>query len=196
MAVRGILATALATAALFAICQPANAAVIVYGRGPSLACYQAAEFGNDAKTGIALCTDAINDPDITPRDSAATMINRSILRTHDGDYEGAIADCTHGLRIDSELAEGYVDRGVAEIMLKNWPDALADINKGIDMNTDKMEFALYDRGIVEEAMGNIRAAYDDYQKAVHMSPDFELASHALTHFKVIRKPAVTAADGT
>jgi tetratricopeptide (TPR) repeat protein len=189
-------AIVLAGLGLVAICQPANAAVTVFGRGPSLACYQAAEFSTDAETGIALCNDAIADPEISPRDMAATMINRSILRTHAGDYEGAVADCTHGLHIDSGLAEGYVDRGVAEIMLKNWPDALADINKGIDMNTDKLEFALYDRGIVEEAMGNIRAAYDDYQKAIQMRPDFGLAAHALTHFKVVRKPAVSSANGT
>jgi tetratricopeptide (TPR) repeat protein len=196
MAVRGIAALVLASAGLFAICQPANAAVLVYGRGPSLACYQAAEYGSDAQEGIQVCSEAIDDPDISPRDMAATMINRSILRTHSGDFEGAVTDCTRGLRMNSELAEGYVDRGVAEIMMKNWQDALTDINRGIDMGTDKLDFALYDRGIVEEATGNIRAAYDDYHKALQMSPDFEPAQHALTHFKVVRKPADSSANGT
>ncbi|MGA9794524.1 MAG: hypothetical protein WBQ17_03210 [Rhizomicrobium sp.] len=196
MNVRGFVAAAIASAGLVSLSLPAHAAVIVYGRGPSLACYQAAEFGTDAQAGIAVCSEAIADPDIAPRDIAATMINRSILRTHSGDFEGAVADCTDGLRMDSALAEGYVDRGVAEIMLKNWPDALTDINKGIAMNTDKLDFALYDRGIVEEAMGNIRAAYDDYRKAVQISPDFDLAAHALLHFRVVHGPATSSANGT
>lgn len=196
MTVRGIPAMILAGLSLAAVSLPAHAAVVVYGRGPSTACYQAAEYGTDAKSGIDFCNAAIEEPDITPRDMAATMINRSILRTNSGDYPGAIKDCDHGLSLDGDLAEGYVDRGVAEIMMKDWSAALADINKGIDMNTDKLEFAYYDRGIVEESTGNIRAAYEDYQKAVHMRPDFDLAAHALTHFKVIRGPANNSANGT
>lgn len=196
MNVRKLAAGSFVSFSLLAFSLPVHAAVLVYGRGPSQACYQAAEFGGDPKGGIELCSEAIADPDTTPRDVAATMINRSVLRTHSGDYDGAVVDCTGGLRMDPELAEGYVDRGVAEIMLKNWPDALADINKGIDMNTDKLEFALYDRGIVEEAMGNIRAAYDDYHKAVQIRPDFDLAAHALLHFKVVHRPASDSTNGT
>lgn len=189
MTFRGLTAVAFAGLSLVALSVPAHAAIVVYGKGPSLGCYEAAEFGTDAKSGIEICTAAIEQPDLTPRDIAATMINRSILRTHSGDYEGAVADCTHGLSIDGDLAEGYVDRGVAEIMLKNWTVALADINKGIDMKTDKLEFAYYDRGIVEESMGNIRAAYEDYKRAVSLRPDFDLAAHALLHFKVVSQPA-------
>lgn len=196
MKIRGLTAMALASLGLAALSLPAHAAVVVYGRGPSLACYQAAEFGTDAKSGIELCDAAIAEPDLSPRDLAATMINRSILRTHSGDYEGAVADCNHGLTIDGDLAEGYVDRGVAEIMLKSWPAALADINKGIDMNTDKLAFAYYDRGIVEESTGNIRAAYEDYKKAVQLLPGFDLAQHALLHFKVVRQPAGGSPSGT
>jgi tetratricopeptide (TPR) repeat protein len=187
---------AFASLGLIAICQPANSAVVVYGRGPSQACYEAAEFGTDAMSGIPFCDQALAESDITPRDTAATLINRSILRTHAGDYQNAIVDCNHGLSIDSGMAEGYVDRGVAEIMMKDWPTALADINKGIDMNTDKLDFAYYDRGIVEESTGNIRAAYEDYKKAVQMNPDFDLAAHALTHFKVVRRPADSSSNGT
>jgi tetratricopeptide (TPR) repeat protein len=196
MTVREMAAMALAGLGLAVLSLPAHAAVVVYGTGPSTECYQAAEFGTDAQTGIAICTAALQLSDISPRDSAATMINRGIIRTHAGDQAGAIADSTHGLTIDPDLAEGYVDRGVAEIMLKDWPAALADINKGIDMNTDKLDFAYYDRGIVEESTGNIRAAYEDYQKAVQMNPGFDLAAHALTHFKVVRKPAPNSASGT
>lgn len=196
MDVRAIAAMALASLGLVALSVPAHAAVVVFGRGPSLACYQAAEYGTDAKSGIELCDAAIAESDISPRDAAATMINRSILRTHSGDYTGAVADCTHGLATDGDLAEGYVDRGVAEIMLKDWPTALADINRGIDMNTDRLEFAYYDRGIVEESMGNIRAAYEDYKKAVQLQPDFDLAAHALLHFKVVHEPAGGSANGT
>jgi tetratricopeptide (TPR) repeat protein len=181
---------------LIAVCLPAHAAVQVFGNAPAGECYHAAEFGIDPQTGIGVCTDALQLTNLTPHDSAATMINRSILRTRAGDDAGAISDCTRGLSIDPNIAEGYVDRGVAEILLKDWSTALADINKGIDMNTDKLEFAYYDRAIVEESTGNIRAAYEDYSKALQLRPDFHPAAEALTHFKVIHGPANNPASGT
>jgi tetratricopeptide (TPR) repeat protein len=166
---------------------PAHAAVSVIGNGLGSSCYQAAEFGSDARSAIETCTLAIEQEPLTVADRAATYINRGILRSRSGDANGALVDYNEGLSMDAALGEGYVDRGAVYIVLQKYDDALKDLNRGIDMGAHKPHIAYYDRAIVDEAMGNVRAAYLDYKKAVELEPDFALASEQLLRFKVVHK---------
>jgi len=175
-----------AVAMLLAIPQ-ANAAVSVLGNTVASGCYQAAEFGGNPKDGIETCSYAISNEALSIRDRAATFINRGILRSRASDPKGALDDYDAGLALDATLAEGYVDRGATYIVLQKYDTALQDINKGIEMGAHKPQIAYYDRAIVNEALGNIRGAYEDYKKAVEIAPDFGLATEQLTRFKVIRR---------
>jgi tetratricopeptide (TPR) repeat protein len=183
---RGLLALAGLTIVAF-VASPAGAAISVLGNGISKSCYAAAEFGGDPRDGIATCTDALNLTPLSVRDRAATLVNRGILRSRADDSEGALADYNTGLSLDASLGEGYVDRGATEIVLKNYDVALADINRGIALKANKLEIAYYDRGIVDEAMGNVKNAYNDYKMAVELEPDFALANEQLMRFKVVRR---------
>jgi tetratricopeptide (TPR) repeat protein len=165
----------------------AMAAVTVLGNGLGASCYQAAEFGIDPKSSIQTCTLAIEQEPLSLTDRAATYVNRGILRSQVGDQNGALSDYNHGIHLDANHGEGYIDRGATYIVLQRYDDALNDLNKGIEMGAHKPHIAYYDRAIVDEAMGNVRAAYQDYKKAVELQPDFTLASEQLTRFKVIRK---------
>jgi tetratricopeptide (TPR) repeat protein len=166
---------------------PANAAITVLGESLAHNCYQAAEFGGDPSEGIATCTDALNGPALTHSDRAATLINRGILKSRDEDAPGALVDYNAGLDLDASLGEGYVDRGATYIVLRNYDQALVDINKGITLGAKRPEIAYYDRAIVDEALGDVRGAYMDYKKAVEIQPDFALANEELVRFKVIRR---------
>lgn len=166
----------------------ANAAVTVLTGGEAEACYQAAENGWDPDQSIPICTFALNGF-LLPRDRAATLVNRGILKLAKVDGTGSLADFEKGLAIDSSLAEGYVDRGAALIILKRFDEALVDINKGIAMNSDKLQFAYYDRGMANEGVGNIQAAYEDYKKAQVIDPFFDKPAEELKRFKVVTKPA-------
>ena len=172
---------------------PASAAVSVVGTGLGQACYRTAEFGGNPTEGIATCTTALTQEALTISDRASTFINRGILRAREGDPEGAIRDYDTGLGIKADLAEGYVDRGASYLALKHYKEALTDIDKGLSMNVNRPHIAYYDRAIAHEALGDIRAAYEDYKKAVELAPDFTLAKEQLQRFKVVRKPA---ANGT
>lgn len=169
------------------VCQ-AQAAVSVLGTGLAFSCYEAAEYGGDPRNGIQTCSSAIQEQALTNSDRAATYINRGIMRSRSGDATGSLADYNKGLSIDGTLAEGYVDRGASYIALRRYDDAIADINKGLDMGAKKPEIAYYDRAIAYEALGNVRAAYEDYRKAVTLVPDFQLATEQLARFKIVRKP--------
>jgi len=174
------------TALALLMSAPAGAAISVLGNSIANNCYQAAEFDADARAGIETCTYALTNETLNARDKAATYVNRGILRSRAGDADGALADYNAGLSIDSDLSEGYVDRGATYIALRRYDDALQDINRGIQMGARRPHIAYYDRAIVDEAMGNIRGAYEDYKKAVELQPDFTLATEQLSRFKVVR----------
>jgi tetratricopeptide (TPR) repeat protein len=94
--------------------------------------------------------------------------------------------------MEPSLGEAYVDRGAALIVLARYDEAVQDIDKGIAMGSNRLQIAYYDRGLAQEALGNVRAAYEDYKKATEIEPDFTLASSQLTRFKVVRHHS----DGT
>jgi tetratricopeptide (TPR) repeat protein len=169
------------------IASHANAAVTVLGNGLGASCFQAAELGTDPKSSIQTCTLAIEQEPLSVSDRAATYINRGILRSQLGDQGGALADYNKGITLDSNHGEGFIDRGATYIVMQRYDDAMNDLNKGIAMGAHKPHIAYYDRAIVDEAMGNVKAAYEDYKKAVQLEPDFTLASEQLTRFKVVRK---------
>lgn len=164
----------------------ANAAVTVLGNGVAHSCYEFAEYAGNPTDGINTCTFALEQTTLSVRDRAATFVNRGILRARKDDAEGALADYDRGLAMDATLAEGYVDRGAAMIALRRYDDAVSEIDKGISLGANRPQIAYYDRGIADEALGNIRAAYEDYKKAVEIQPDFQLARDELTRFRVVR----------
>lgn len=183
---RNLLACSVLGLALGAL--PASAAVSVLGAGLAQSCYKSAEFNGDPDSGIATCTMALEQQALTPVDRAATYINRGILRARKATPEAALTDYDTGLRMNPDLAEGYVDRGATYIALHRYKEALADIDRGLKLGAKKPHIAYYDRAIANEALGDIRGAYHDYKKAVELAPDFDLAKQQLRRFKVVRRP--------
>ena len=167
----------------------AQAAVTVLGNGVAHSCFEFAEFAGNPADGVATCTFALEQTTLSVKDRAATYINRGILLSRDAQTQNALADYNRGLTMDADLGEGYVDRGAIMIVLRRYDDAVADFDKGISLGANRLQIAYYDRGIADEALGNIRAAYEDYKKAAEIQPDFTLATQQLTRFRVVRKSA-------
>jgi tetratricopeptide (TPR) repeat protein len=155
----------------------------VIGGGNAQSCYEGADKGLSPREYIALCNNALSDI-LTPRDRAATLVNRGILKLANMDAKGSLADFNAGLAIRDDMAEGYVDRGASLIMMKRYDEALVEINKGIAMNAKRPQLAYYDRGLANEALGNIQAAYEDYKQAQSIDPNFEEPTNELKRFHV------------
>ncbi|MGH6877361.1 MAG: tetratricopeptide repeat protein [Rhizomicrobium sp.] len=177
---------AFSTAAALAAAH-AQAAVTVLGNGVAHSCYQVAELGGNPTDGISDCTFALEQTALSVNDRAATFVNRGILRARKDDDEGALADYDQGIALDAALGEAYVDRGALMIVMRRYDDALSDLDKGISLGANRIQIAYYDRAIVDEALGNIRAAYEDYKKAADIQPDFTLATEQLARFRVVRR---------
>jgi tetratricopeptide (TPR) repeat protein len=185
-------AIALGCFAIAALAVPsAHAANAIFDNGikraQAQACYEAAEFGGDTDDGIAACTRALQGADLDTDDKAKTFVNRGLLEARKDLLQAALDDYNEGLRLGPSIGEGYVDRGAAEIVLKQYDRALADINHGMTLHLNKPQIAYYDRAVIDEANGDIRGAYQDYKMALQLAPDFTLAGEQLTRFKVVRK---------
>ena len=170
-----------------------QAAVTVLGNGLARTCFLAAEFGGgSAEEGVKACSDALEQMALPVRDRAATLVNRGILYSRLDEPQMAIADYDKGIAMEPSLGEAYVDRGASLIVLSRYDEAVQDIDKGIAMGSNRLQIAYYDRGIAQEALGNVRAAYEDYKKATEIDPEFTLASSELARFRVVRRHS----DGT
>jgi len=170
----------------------AGAAVLVMGTAKGHQCYLAAKLGVDPRNSIKLCEEALRDGGLSSQDVAATHVNRGVLYDLVGRYQEAFDDFNHSIRINPDIGDGYLNRGVALIRMKRLDDALADVQKGISLGVSQPEIGYYDRAVIYEQMGRIREAYYDYKRSQEALPGgYAPAEEALKHFVVTRTPAAS-----
>ncbi len=189
MTIRLISAAAIAVG-VSVLATGAQAAVSVVGSGPAQMCFQAADNDQSPFDNMMYCNQALAGA-LSDTDRAATYINRGVLKLALSDTDSAASDFTAGLKINDKLGEGYVDLAATQITHKRFAEAIANINKGLALGTKQPEVAYYDRGMADEALGNLQGAYDDYRHALAIQPAFSLASNELKRFKIVDKPSGT-----
>jgi tetratricopeptide (TPR) repeat protein len=173
----------LCTVSALALSLPASAATIILGGdGVAHACYAAAKAGD--RHGITDCTLALNESALTSRDRAATLINRSALEIILGNQTAGLADCDESIRTYSGLGEAYLNRGVALRALGRMQEAIASLDKGIEMGLLRPQLAYFDRALAKEDVGDVAGAYHDYKMALALEPGFALAAEQLKRFRI------------
>jgi tetratricopeptide (TPR) repeat protein len=183
------LAILLALAALPAISQFSSAQTIVsQGMGLAHDCFILAKTGNDPRTGVETCDLALRQEILNVRDKAATHDNRGVMLDKLGRIEAAVEDFNASIRLDPTLGDPYVNMGSMLIKQHRLDEALAHINKGLDLGMSFPAVGYYDRAVAEQLMGRFKEAYYDYKKALELEPHFEQASERLKDFTVIRTP--------
>jgi tetratricopeptide (TPR) repeat protein len=174
---------------LATLAAPASAAVSIMGGGFARDCYQAAEGKRDTGTSLAICNRAIEEEALSRRDRAATLVNRGIIHMQARDLDRAIADYDLAIRSDPRIAEAHVNRGIALLHRGGRDqDAIEALSKGLSMNPARPEVAYYSRAVAHELAGNNRAAYEDYQAAAALKPDWADPVEQLKRFSVERRP--------
>jgi tetratricopeptide (TPR) repeat protein len=182
-------AAVLLGAALLLIPAHARALVEVVGTGLARDCFLMAKAGNDPRSGIATCDEALHEAALSPQQRAGTYINRGVMKAALSRIDDAMRDYNQGIIIKPDLGDGYVDRGAALIHLKRYDEAMDDINKGIALGLSYEHVGYYNRGVAEFYMGRIKESYYDYKKALEIAPDFTPATEQLKNFVVTRVPA-------
>jgi tetratricopeptide (TPR) repeat protein len=162
----------------------AEAAVTVLGPGPAALCFQAAQTGAGLAEGLKACGEALAT-NLTTQDKFATFINRGVIDYALKDQAGATRDFEAGIQLQPEKGDGYIDRGLVFASENRFAEAEKDLSKGIELGSDHVYLAHYNRAIIEEQRGDILAAYRDYQQALALEPEFKLAEEQLKRFRVV-----------
>ena len=178
--------SALLAASFLAIAAPAaSAQVSVIGGGIASDCYEAALYGRiSPQEGERICTKAIQAEMMKLDNRAATYTNRGVLRMRAGDYDGALSDYGTAKKMKPELGAVWLNEGAAYIFLKDFDAALVSLNKAIELDSQELYAAYYNRAIAHENTGDLVGAYSDFQKTLELNPEFERAKWQLTRFTV------------
>lgn len=169
-----------------ALAAPSLAAVSILGSGTARACFDAADFGRNVSAGLEVCSRALDEPALLPRDRAATYVNRGILHMRGKNVDKAVKDFDTALRLEPELAEAYVNKGIAFVHSKREKDAIPLLTMGLTLQPARPEVAYYTRGVAHELVGDAQSAYNDYQAALALKPDWNEPKEQLSRFSVVR----------
>jgi tetratricopeptide (TPR) repeat protein len=87
------------------------------------------------------------------------------------DPKKAIEYLNNAIRLQSDYAEAYVNRGIAYNGLVQYQHAIEDFNDAILLKPDLVE-AYVNRGIAYDELGQQHRAIQDYNKAIRLQPDY------------------------
>lgn len=89
-----------------------------------------------------------------------------------GEYAEAVRKFTRALEINPQLAEAYVDRGIAHRYLNETDQAMADFDHAIGLNPN-LARAYAARGTIYRLRGDTGRALDDFTKSLALSPNVD-----------------------
>ena len=168
----------------------ARADVTVIGNGLAADCSRAAKDAARTaahRSSVEICTLAIENDPLSVHDLAATFVNRGVLYLAGADYGRARQDFDAATHEEPTLGEAYVNRGAALIGEGRAADGIAEINRGLELNTSEPEKAYFNRALAEERLDQIKAAYYDYMKAQELKPDWAMPRTELARFHVTER---------
>jgi tetratricopeptide (TPR) repeat protein len=197
--VRFGLALVLASAsAVFAAPQSfaASAASSFYAAGHAAqTCANAAgaaqKAGRASDAELAACSTAIRMAGDSDARLAAAYTNRAILHLVRAEYQDSAADSDSALKIDNQLTEPLVNRGVAMLLQHRPNDAAADFTRALSLAPSDQAKIYFNRAMAREDSGDLRGAYADYSQAARLEPKWDRPKQELSRFTVAPKAPVS-----
>ena len=166
----------------------AQAGFTIFGNGLAQGCAQAArdqEKGIPATPrAIELCSTALSNESLPLHDLAGTYINRGVLYLGLTKYREAKLDFDAAVQLMPEVGEAYTNRGAALVGLALYADAISDIDRGLELKSGEPEKAYFNRGLAEEGLDDIQAAYRDYIHASELKPEWQVPRNELARFSI------------
>jgi tetratricopeptide (TPR) repeat protein/S1-C subfamily serine protease len=106
-----------------------------------------------------------------PQETKNYLARRGNARFRLQDYQGAIADTTQALQMNSQNAYAYSVRADAKIGLKNYQSAIADLNQAVQLDP-KYSYAFNQRATANLSLKNYRQALSDADQSLQINPRF------------------------
>ena len=163
---------------------PAQAGIMVIGGSYAESCFKAAEQSNTTLEALGSCDRAFSEQSLSSEDALATHVNRGILRMLRSNYAGADTDFTAATAMDPQRAEPWLNLGILRFKQGNSAEAHALFSKAIELGSDVPEIAYYGRGLANEDLGNVKAAYNDLRKASELRPNWREPARELARYRV------------
>ena len=148
----------------------------------------ARELATGPADAISVCSKAITDEGLSPRDLAATFVNRGVLYLAASTPAVAERDFRSAIAINASSGEAYVDLGAAEIAQNRPKPGIADIDHGLSLAAKEPEKGYFNRAMAEDSLGEASAAYRDFRTALQLRPGWTLPEAELTRFTVKSVP--------
>jgi tetratricopeptide (TPR) repeat protein len=166
---------------------PAQASILVVGGNMARSCYLAAESGNLRNDALETCNRALTDEPLTREDRVATFVNRGIIYFLQAAVPQATADFDRALALDPAEPDAWLNKAVMLVQFRRSAEALPMVEKAIALKTRRPAVAYYIRALIYEDRGNLRAAYNDFQRARTLEPKWPAPARELARYQV-RQP--------
>ena len=99
-------------------------------------------------------------------------------------YDEAIEECRKAIEIDPEFGNPYNDIGVYCIELKRYEEAIPWLQKAKEAKRyESPQYPRFNLGRVYERLGRWQEAIREYEAALELVPDYQLAYQALTRLQ-------------
>lgn len=175
-------------------------AVTVLGSNASASdCYMSAQMTarNNVYASMAdvnNCTNALSVAGITPRDKAATYVNRGILYTNLEMFDQALSDYEQARKISPNRVEVYVNLANIFFLKRVFDKAIVEYTKALELDVQKKHVIFYNRGLAYEYIDDYINAEADYRRSIELAPDWYLPNEKLE--RVLEKINKSQPDNT
>jgi tetratricopeptide (TPR) repeat protein len=143
--------------------------------------------GNITDQALAACDRALATERLNRQLQIATYINRGALHLRRREGEAALADFDAVIAMDRRHAEAHLNRGAALVMLQQPGQAVTAITEALGLGVREPHKAYFNRGAAREALGDLRGAFEDYNTALEIQPDWGPANAELARFARTRR---------
>ena len=163
---------------------------LVIGDGGAQECYYNVKHGDQGRAStISKCKMALRDPHLSKADEAATHVNLGILMMRAKNFSQAREQYDQAIKMQPKLAEAYINYAANLIYMGDFQAAITASNKGIELGTNKMPEALFNRAMAYDNLKQYDEAYRDLKKALALKPNWGPALRAIDNYDVTTKPA-------
>lgn len=176
-----------AAVATLAFASASQASIYVVGQTLAGGCSKAAIAGFEDTDSLQLCDRALREEAMTLEDRAATLVNRGVIKLRRKEFDTARVDFDDALALNPRLGDAMVNRAAILIAESRFAEAVAEIDRGLALQIETPEKAFFNRGIANEGMRDLTAAYHDYSKAASLNPAWEAPKVELARFTVRKR---------
>ena len=125
---------------------------------------------NDFDLAIDYCTQAIQKSGLSDQELAIVFHNRGLAYHNKKDYERAVQDYDHAIRLGLNDADLFYRRGLVYFENNDYNRAIRDFDEALKLNADNVAI-LQKRGWAHESKRDYDQAIRDYDRAINLQPN-------------------------